>query len=652
MTPGIKHLCKIMKEASKRLPITDAYGDGSNYGLDISIVIMKALRNVDASDQFWQDPMVPVTAITIHLDKLKNTMDGANISFIAVFDGCRHPLKGKTTEKRNNIYETKSQQLKELVEANDPNNYPIIRKLRRDTVKMRPDIIAVAREWCDTHGVKYICAPFEADWQLAMMCKQGFIQGVISEDSDMIVLGISKVVMGLNLVDKTFILVEYDHVIEVLKDRLSVVDFSHDHLLAYAAFLGNDYLDNVKGNGLKEIENYVMPMWCTLTGDEEDKLLKEYETSKQWNKSSGGGLCDDYAITFRRCTNMWKYAVGWRIVPDAFSGALDIDTLLLTKSYTVIMDSINPCADRLREGLVGFNAMEVFQEVNNVVDVTLMDYCTLKYYSRCGELVEPIPVSLVPHGAYFTSTTPLNCQPMSALVQWLCARRIPVRQHDTRGDLLALVEKILTFQERVGNDNIPPVIPLPVGGVGKYVSWETLTSNTVVDWKSGDELFRTIQDLFPLVNDQMIDETFGKDQQPALRLKSKRYVRSGHYDFTTMRQGDAIVNYGDDVGLDIPVRILKIDCCASLRSDVYQVLLVFNAETQAFLSFPISRCQCKNGRVFCSHMLGMLFVVSIMQRLRMEKPFIMFDGFVETMPAVISSLRGLIVPLSYAITSK
>ena len=52
MTPGVKHLCKMIKVASKCLSITYSYGDGSHYGLNISIVIMKALRNVDTSDPF------------------------------------------------------------------------------------------------------------------------------------------------------------------------------------------------------------------------------------------------------------------------------------------------------------------------------------------------------------------------------------------------------------------------------------------------------------------------------------------------------------------------------------------------------------------------------------------------------------------------
>ena len=54
----------------------------------------------------------------------------------------------------------------------------------------------------------------------------------------------------------------------------------------------------------------------------------------------------------------------------------------------------------------------------------------------------------------------------------------------------------------------------------------------------------------------------------------------------------------------------------------------------------------KNWESVC--WLGILFAVSIMQLLRTEKPSIMLDGFIEAMPAVMSSLCGLIVPLSYA----
>ena len=112
-------------------------------------------------------------------------------------------MKGRTTTKRREAIESKWIQLDRLIEANDPNHYDTIRKLRQEMTFIRPDIIDVARDWCEKHNIVYICAPFEADWQLAMMCQQGFIQDVISEDSDMVVLGCPKVLMDINLADNS-----------------------------------------------------------------------------------------------------------------------------------------------------------------------------------------------------------------------------------------------------------------------------------------------------------------------------------------------------------------------------------------------------------------------------------------------------------------
>lgn len=46
-------------------------------------------------------------------------------------------------------------------------------------------------------GVGVIVAPYEADAQLAYLLKQGFVDVVVTEDSDLIVFGCQKV--GLNL---------------------------------------------------------------------------------------------------------------------------------------------------------------------------------------------------------------------------------------------------------------------------------------------------------------------------------------------------------------------------------------------------------------------------------------------------------------------
>jgi 5'-3' exonuclease len=170
MPPGIKHLSKVLKDQSSRVALSIVNVDNRLYAVDMSIVLVKALCTTKASDQFYQVPEVPVTAILHHLEKFKNTLDGAKIPFIAVFDGCRHPLKGKTTEKRKRTLDAKKTKLEELIAGGDPQSYAEIQKLRKQTTFIREDIIALARDWCIETGVPYICAPFEADWQLSLMC--------------------------------------------------------------------------------------------------------------------------------------------------------------------------------------------------------------------------------------------------------------------------------------------------------------------------------------------------------------------------------------------------------------------------------------------------------------------------------------------------
>ena len=51
---------KSIKVRSKRLPLTEACGDGGKFGVDILIDLMISLHTVDAIEQFWQDLKLPV----------------------------------------------------------------------------------------------------------------------------------------------------------------------------------------------------------------------------------------------------------------------------------------------------------------------------------------------------------------------------------------------------------------------------------------------------------------------------------------------------------------------------------------------------------------------------------------------------------------
>lgn len=47
-------------------------------------------------------------------------------------------------------------------------------------------------------GVAYIVAPYEADAQLAYLEKRGIIDGIVTEDSDLLVFGCKKVLFKMD----------------------------------------------------------------------------------------------------------------------------------------------------------------------------------------------------------------------------------------------------------------------------------------------------------------------------------------------------------------------------------------------------------------------------------------------------------------------
>jgi exonuclease-1 len=56
--------------------------------------------------------------------------------------------------------------------------------------------INYVKEWCSK--VECIVAPYEADAQLAYLSKIDYVQGVITEDSDLIVFGAKRILYKLN----------------------------------------------------------------------------------------------------------------------------------------------------------------------------------------------------------------------------------------------------------------------------------------------------------------------------------------------------------------------------------------------------------------------------------------------------------------------
>ncbi|KAJ7196579.1 exodeoxyribonuclease 1 [Mycena pura] len=100
-------------------------------------------------------------------------------------------------------------------------------------------------------GVKYVVAPYEADAQLAYLERTGAVDGVITEDSDLLVFGCRVTLYKLDAVSSTAMCIDRADFARVGADGISLHGWSDTQFRAMAILSGCDYLPSIPGIGLK-----------------------------------------------------------------------------------------------------------------------------------------------------------------------------------------------------------------------------------------------------------------------------------------------------------------------------------------------------------------------------------------------------------------
>ncbi|KAF9557610.1 PIN domain-like protein [Agrocybe pediades] len=119
-------------------------------------------------------------------------------------------------------------------------------------------------------SVQYVVAPYEADAQLAYLERTGLVDGILTEDSDLLVFGCENVLLKLDPVEATVVLIsrkDFGSVSASISDTnsISLVGWSDVQFRAMAILSGCDYLPSIPGIGLKTA--------CSL--------LKKWKTAEQ-----------------------------------------------------------------------------------------------------------------------------------------------------------------------------------------------------------------------------------------------------------------------------------------------------------------------------------------------------------------------------------
>src|ERR1700761_2287761 len=168
-----------------------------------------------------------------------------------VFDGANLPSKAGTDSERNSRRaESRVLGLELLRLGKTSQAHQELQK----AVDVTPEMAGLLIQELKRSGIKYVVAPYEADAQLAYLERTGIINGIISEDSDLLVFGARCLLTKLD---------QYGDCIMIRRDdftacrEISLVGWSDQDFRRMAILSGCDYLDNIGKMGLKTAHRFI-----------------------------------------------------------------------------------------------------------------------------------------------------------------------------------------------------------------------------------------------------------------------------------------------------------------------------------------------------------------------------------------------------------
>ncbi|KAM0434667.1 hypothetical protein ACHAPT_003766 [Fusarium lateritium] len=162
-----------------------------------------------------------------------------------VFDGDYLPSKAATEDSRAKKRDDRKKVAMELLRAGKPAQAT---QEFQKCIDITPEMASALIQQLKKLDIPYVVAPYEADAQLVYLERQGLINGIISDDSDLLVFGAKKLLTKLD---------QYGNCIEInRKDfcacrEVSLTGWSDTEFRRMAILSGCDYLDGLPSVGLK-----------------------------------------------------------------------------------------------------------------------------------------------------------------------------------------------------------------------------------------------------------------------------------------------------------------------------------------------------------------------------------------------------------------
>ncbi|KFH41861.1 Exodeoxyribonuclease-like protein [Hapsidospora chrysogenum ATCC 11550] len=162
-----------------------------------------------------------------------------------VFDGDYLPSKAATEESRAKARDEKRKLAMELLKAGKHSQ--AMQEFQK-CIDITPEMAAAVIQQLKELDIPYVVAPYEADAQLVYLERKGLIDGIISDDSDLLVFGAKRLLTKLD---------RYGNCIEINRRdfcrcrEISLTGWTDADFRRMAILSGCDYLEGLPGVGLK-----------------------------------------------------------------------------------------------------------------------------------------------------------------------------------------------------------------------------------------------------------------------------------------------------------------------------------------------------------------------------------------------------------------
>ena len=241
---------------------------GEQIGVDASIWLHTFCNNEWSALCLTSDPVYVPLSILERFKTQHDILTKLNITPIYVFDGCRHPMKSIARAKRDDTVEKAKTWLSNYYSnaktniINDNQRKESLKKLKAISYPTN-EVHDMIISWMQEAGIEYICALFEAKWQLVSMESKGIIAAIMTRDGDHVILGAQKLIRNVWWNDKEYMPFHRSW----LQQTSNKISPFIEYLPELAAFWGCDYIDHLRSDGPVTIINNVLPAYLQCEND-------------------------------------------------------------------------------------------------------------------------------------------------------------------------------------------------------------------------------------------------------------------------------------------------------------------------------------------------------------------------------------------------